>query len=944
MIDSASKVREAAALCAALSLAACTGGVHSSGSSSGTASEPQYTLGGTVSGLSGSGLVLASNTGETVNVSADGTFSFKTTFPDGSPYYVLVLTQPNTPTQTCVANNGSGTIQSSNVTGITVSCKTKTTPTDTIGGVVVGLTGSGLVLQNGSDTVAVTANGSFVFPTAVPSGAQYSVSVLTPPIKPYEDCAVLNGQGTTGSSDVTNIGIVCTVNSSATHTISGTITGVTGTIVLENNGRDDLTLTADGAFKFPLPIPSGSSYDVTTKSATGVLSQACTFANATGMVGDSDISNVAITCVANGDLAAVVSGLAGSGLTLRNSDNADTVTVTSNGTVVFPTGLAAGGAYNVTITAQPTNPAQTCVVGNGAGTAPETTPVTVTCTINPTYTVTGTVSGLSGTGLTLQNTGDGDTLQVTANGTVTFPSLLGAGQAYSIAVSAQPTNPTQTCVVGNSSGTAPETTVVTVTCTTNTYTLGGAVTGLPGPQPPSSGPAPLSLVLQDSVGDTVTLPASSPSPVAFTFPTPIPSGSTYSVAVRSQPGTDLTAGQGLQTSLVCVVSAGTGTVTNANIANVVITCVQPGGFAYVTNGSDNTISAYVIDGNTGALLPSGPPVSTGTFPTSVVPGPLPINPTGTNFLYVTNGGSSDVSGYTVDPNTGSLTPLAGSPFTIGGSSAPTSIAAAPGPPPNYNEYTAGNWLYTTNQGGHGLGTISAASYDGASGALTDITGTPFPTGFAPTSAQFLAGGNYPTFLNFLLEIDGGTLSSFVVNNSTGAPQTPAAGSAATGNAPTSVAALAVFVPTQESYFNYAYVVNSGDGTLSSYQINDQSGALTASVTTPLETGASAVAVAGNYETNPNYVFATSPRGIWGFSAANDGTLTALPGNPVAAGAGPGPVVANDQYVYVVNTTDETISAYAIQDTVDPLLPVTGPMTKTGHGPNSIVVIPRPAFD
>ena len=937
------KVRQAAAaVCATMSLAACTGGVHTSGSS-GTPSEPQYTVGGTVSGLSGSGLVLASNTGETVNVGADGAFSFKTTFPDGSPYYVLVLTQPGSPTQTCVATNGSGTIQSSNVTGITVACKTKTAPTDTIGGVVVGLTGSGLVLQNGSDTVAVTANGSFVFPTALPSGATYSVSVLTPPIKPYEDCAVLNGQGTTGSADVTNIGIVCTVNNSSTHTISGTITGVTGTIVLENNGRDDLTLTADGAFKFPLAIPSGSSYDVTTKSATGLLSQACTFANATGMVGDSDITNVAITCAANGDLAAIVSGLAGSGLTLRNTDSADTVTVTANGTVVFPTGLAAGQAYNVTVTGQPTNPAQTCVVGNGAGTAPETTPVTVTCTINPTYTLTGTVSGLAGTGLTLQNTGDGDTLQVTADGTVTFPTPLGAGKAYSIAVTGQPSNPTQTCVVGNGTGTSPETTLLTVTCTTNTYGVGGVVNGLPDPTG-GSGPF-LSLVLRDSVGDTVTIPSTSTSPVAFSFPTPFPSGSTYSVTVQSQPGVDLTAGLGLQTSSVCIVSGGgTGTVTNADISSVVVTCVRPGGFAYVTNGNDNTISTYIIDSDTGALFPSGPPVSTGTFPTSAVLGPLPINTSGTNFLYVANGGSSDVSGYKIDPNTGGLTPLAGSPFTIGGLSAPTSIAAAPGTPPNVNSYTAGAWVYTTNLVGHGLGTISAASYDGATGALADIAGTPFPTGFFPTSAQFLAGGNYPTFLNFLLEIDGSTLSSFVVNNSTGAPQTPAAGSAATGNAPTSMAGLAIFVPTQEAYFDYAYVVNSGDGTLSSYQVNDQSGVLSPLLTTPLESGASAVTVAGNYETNPNYVFASSPNGVWGFSAANDGTLTALPGNPAAAGVGPGPIAANDQYVYVVNTTDETVSAYAIEGNVNPLFPVTGPVMKTGHGPNSIVVIPRPAVD
>jgi len=55
-------------------------------------------------------------------------------------------------------------------------------------------------------------------------------------------------------------------------------------------------------------------------------------------------------------------------------------------------------------------------------------------------------------------------------------------------------------------------------------------------------------------------------------------------------------------------------------------------------------------------------------------------------------------------------------------------------------------------------------------------------------------------------------------------------------------------------------------------------------------------------------------------------------------------VANDQYVYVVNTTDETVSAYIIDGGGNPLIPVTGPVIKTGHGPNSIMVIPRPAVD
>jgi len=850
MVDISIKVwQAAAAACVAISLAACTGGVHTSGSSNGTPSEPQYTVGGTVSGLSGSGLVLASNTGETVNVSADGAFSFKTTFPDGSPYYVLVLTQPETPIQTCVANNGSGTIQSGNVTGITVTCKTKTTPTDTIGGVVVGLTGSGLVLQNGSDTLAVTANGSFVFPTAVPGGAQYSVSVLTPPIKPYEDCAVLNGQGTTGSADVTNIGIVCTVNNSSTHTISGTITGVTGTIVLENNGRDDLTLTADGAFKFPLPIPSGSSYDVTTKSATGLLSQACTFANATGMVGDSDITNVAITCTANAGLTATVSGLSGTGLILRNTSNGDSLPVSANGPVVFAAGVANGQAYNITATAQPSNPTQTCVVGNGAGTAPETTPVTVTCT-------------------------------------------------------------------------------------TNTYTVSGTVTGFPDPQAVNSSTGVMNLVLRDSIGGTVTIAPTSASPVAFTFPTPLPSGSTYSVTIQAQPGIDSSGGKGLQTSSVCLVSGGgTGTVTSANVGNVAITCVRPGGFAYVTNGNDNSLSTYIIDGDTGALLPSGAPVSTGSFPTAAVLAPTG-NLNGVNFLYVANGNSNNVSGYGVDPNTGALTSLAGSPFTIGGLSLPTSIAATRGD-------LASTYLYVTNPGFHGFGSISAAAYD-STGALTDIAGTPVNTGFQPTGALVWGAQG----ASYLVETDSGsgTLSSFALT-ATGVPQPPAASpTAPTGNVPTSVAGLFIYPVSAEAASNFLYVANSADNTLSSYEIANGDGSLASIATIQTnESGLQAVATAGDAGfACPCYVFASVQRGIAAFTSDLNGTLTPLTGTPFAAGAGPGPIATlNTQFVYVVNTTDQTITGYTIQGTTLPLVAVPGPAIPTGGGPTSIVVIPRP---
>lgn len=41
-------------------------------------------------------------------------------------------------------------------------------------------------------------------------------------------------------------------------TIGGTVTGLSGTLVLQNNAEDDLTLTQDGAFVFATPVPVAS--------------------------------------------------------------------------------------------------------------------------------------------------------------------------------------------------------------------------------------------------------------------------------------------------------------------------------------------------------------------------------------------------------------------------------------------------------------------------------------------------------------------------------------------------------------------------------------------------------------------------------------------------------------------------------------------------------------
>jgi uncharacterized delta-60 repeat protein len=88
---------------------------------------PTFTIGGTVDGLAGSGLVLT-NAGADVPVSADGSFTFPGTASTGQPYDVEVRTQPSNPRQVCIVQAGKGTVSNANVTDVAVHCTTPLVP------------------------------------------------------------------------------------------------------------------------------------------------------------------------------------------------------------------------------------------------------------------------------------------------------------------------------------------------------------------------------------------------------------------------------------------------------------------------------------------------------------------------------------------------------------------------------------------------------------------------------------------------------------------------------------------------------------------------------------------------------------------------------------------------------------------------------------------------
>ena len=430
------------------------------------------------------------------------------------------------------------------VAGIITSCGTNIkgdgTPLSfTVGGVVSGLSGT-LVLQNNSgDDLTLTSAGDFTFSSPLPDNSDYAITVKTQPSG--STCLISNGAGTIAGSNVTNVTVTC---SKKTYTIGGAITGLDGSLVLKNNDTDDLTITKDGPFTFPTALAEGDSYNVT--ASTQPVNAVCTVAGGTGTITNANVTNVTISCLISttaNSYSVSVTTTNLSGTVVLYNNGGDELSITSNGTSTFATLLTDGSTYAVTVASQPVG--QTCSVSDNTGTiaGANVTNVAVICSVDA-HTVGGTVSGLSGT-VVLQNNG-GDNLSLTSSGSFTFSTPVAYSATYAVTVLTQPTG--QTCSVTNGSGTVAGVNItnVSITCSTNSYTVGGTVSGLSG-----------TVVLQNNGGNNLSISSSG----GFTFSTSIAHGSTYAVTILTQP-----AGQ------TCSVTNGSGTIAGANVTNVSVAC------------------------------------------------------------------------------------------------------------------------------------------------------------------------------------------------------------------------------------------------------------------------------------------------------------------------------------------------------------------------------------
>ncbi len=89
-------------------------------------------------------------------------------------------------------------------------------------------------------------------------------------------------------------------NQDSTYNVGGMVSGLSGTVVLQNNGENDLSITSNGTFTFSASFTGGSTYAVTI--LTQPAGQTCSVANGSGTISDKHVTDVMVSCYNSGTL------------------------------------------------------------------------------------------------------------------------------------------------------------------------------------------------------------------------------------------------------------------------------------------------------------------------------------------------------------------------------------------------------------------------------------------------------------------------------------------------------------------------------------------------------------------------------------------------------------------------------------------------------------------
>ena len=413
------------------------------------------------------------------------------------------------------------------------------------------LAGGTVSFSNGSDTLDVTADGTYVLSTLV-DGSAFDVDLTAQPTSPNQACYFSSpATGTLNGADFT-VTVSCFVFQ---YDVSVSVTGLaTGNSLGLTNGTDQLTINGDGT-QVISTLDDGSAYDVGITSQPTQPNQLCAFVNANaGQLEGADYT-VDVTCVTEQyAVGGTLAGLAAGNEGILKNNRGDDLTVTANGLFTFANSLDDESLYAVTVLTDPTSPNQTCVVNQGTGqiNGAEINSVEVTC-VTDVHAVGGTVSGLAnGNAVTLNMNGGDELLVVNGNGSYQFVNDLEDSSTFTVTVANNPTSPNQSCSITHDTGVimGADDMGVDVACVTNTYFIGGTVNGLLEGN---------WLWLQNNGTDNLVVSSDG----AFVFPTPLADEGNFDVTVLDQPNNPIQP---------CQVINGVGSLVGNDVDTVLVEC------------------------------------------------------------------------------------------------------------------------------------------------------------------------------------------------------------------------------------------------------------------------------------------------------------------------------------------------------------------------------------
>jgi len=256
-----------------------------------------------------------------------------------------------------------------------------------------------------------------------------------------------------------------------------------------------------------------------------------------------------------------------------------------------------------------------------------------------------------------------------------------------------------------------------------------------------------------------------------------------------------------------------------------------------------------------------------------------IDPSG-SYLLVTNSLSNDVSVFSIDSSTGALQEISGSPFYANDN--PTEILIMP----------SGQFVYVSNPS---IGMVTAFTFDSSSGVLTPIQGSPFISGAGASGLAIDGSESYLYVANTSAVNPGsasvGNISGFAINKTAGAlfgALSPVAGSPFTSTVGSGPSALVV---SQGNKFLYATTPGSSYS-IWCFLINPNgNGQLTAVSSSPFSDAAGDLFALIDSEGNFFYIGDGQAPGVAGYTYdPNSGQPTAITNSPFTTGVAPGKMV------------------------------------------------------